>query len=293
MQIPVKHWLIGAVLAIVIGGAGIAWQRDPAEPAVQSTNIRPAPLPAASPPLPSAPQVPGVQPISASIAINDTALSAQVERLLSTQDPGSAYTAYFLVTACTMFNRHRDMKLYDPQLKAEREASASERQSMTKMCSEMTERERVARLDYLAMAVKGRVEGAAWTFAAEGPFGDPSALKTRPDDPLVQQWKTTATTQLSQAAEAGDMTVLLVWGLQLLHGSELTEKNPVLGYSYLLAFGFIQLNRAGPNDPGAQAYRDGSPMMIALAGNLTMEQRAAAVAMGRSIADKLTPNHRS
>jgi hypothetical protein len=155
------------------------------------------------------------------------------------------------------------------------------------MCTGMTERERLARLDYLAIAVKGGVEGAAWTFANEGPFGDPSALKTRPDDPLVQEWKTTATTQLTQAAEAGDQMVLLVWGLQLLSGSGFAEKNPVLGLSYLLAFGFIQSDRAGPGDPGAQMYKDGSTMINALAGNLTAEQRAAAVATGRSIADKL------
>jgi len=104
---------------------------------------------------------------------------------------------------------------------------------------------------------------------------------------LVQEWKTTATTQLSQAAEAGDMLTLLLWGLQLLHGSELTEKNPLLGYSYLLAYGFIELNRLGPNNPEAQTYREGSPMMIAMGGSLTIEQRATAAAMGRSIADKL------
>jgi hypothetical protein len=287
MQIRSKRLLIGAVLAIVIVAAGIAWKRDPAAPALESTTIRPAPLQAASPARSLAPQVPAIQPIPASIANSDESLSVQVEKLLATQDPGSAYAAYFLVTACTRFNRHLDMKLFDPKLQAERDVNASERQSLTKMCSGMTERDRMARLDYLAMAVKGKVAGATWTFAAEGPLGDPSALKTRPDDPLVQEWKKTATTQLSQAAETGDMTALLIWGLQLLHGSDLTEKNPLLGYSYLLAFGFIQSNRLGPNNSEAQTYRDGSPMMNALAGNLTMEQRAAAVTMGRSIADKL------
>jgi len=287
MQIRSKRVLIGAVLAIVIVGAGIAWKRDPAAPAVQSADIRPAPVPAASPPRSLAPQVPGVQPVLASIANSNESLRVQVDRLLATQEPRSAYAAYFLVSGCTMFNRHRDMKLFDPKLQAERDMTASERQGLTKLCSEMTERERTARLDYLAKAVKGKVEGAAWTFAAEGPFGDSSALKTRPDDPLVQEWKTTATTQLSQAAEAGDMLTLLVWGLQLLSGSELTEKNPQLGYSYLLAYGFIQLDRLGQNDPAAQTYREGSPMMNAMGGNLTMEQRAAAAVMGRSIADKL------
>jgi hypothetical protein len=287
MQIVEKRWLAGAVLAIFIAAAGLTWMHEPAESVTQRVETPLAPAPSNIPALPRTPQAPAVQALTASIANDDQGLSVQVERLLATHKPASAYAAYFLVSACTTFNRHVDMKLYDDKLHAQRDMNASERQHLTKMCSGMTERERMARLDYLATAVKGGVEGAAWTFATEGPFGDPSALKTRPNDPLVQAWKTTATTQLTQAAEAGDLMVLLVWGLQLLTGSELTEKNPLLGFSYLLAFGFVQSDRLGPTDPGAQMYKDGSPMMNAFAGSLTAEQRAAAVATGRGIADKL------
>ena len=287
MQIEKNRLLIGAALAIVVAAASLTWMHKPAEPVLRSVDTPPTPMPKVNPVSSASPQLLRVPPVTASIANDDQTLGVQVERLLATNKAGSAYAAYYLVLACTTFNRHLDMKLYDDKLHVQRDMNASERQHLTKMCAGMTERERLARLDYLAIAVKGGVEGAAWTFATEGPFGDPSALKTRPNDPLVQAWKTTATTQLTQAAEDGDLVVLLVWGLQLLGGSEIAEKNPVLGLSYLLAFGFVQSDRMGPADPGAQMYKDGSPMMSALAGTLTAEQRAAAVATGRGIADKL------
>lgn len=51
----------------------------------------------------------------------------------------------------------------------------------------MTERMRLSRFDYLAVAVKAGISGALIQMATEGPFGDSTALSTRPDDPLVQE----------------------------------------------------------------------------------------------------------
>ena len=67
-----------------------------------------------------------------------------------------------------------------------------EKQHDARLCGPMTERERQARLDYLAIALEAGVRGAAEAFLEAGPFGDPSALQTRPDDPLVKEWKATA-----------------------------------------------------------------------------------------------------
>jgi hypothetical protein len=148
----------------------------------------------------------------------------------------------------------------------------------------MTERERQARLDHLAMAVKAGVPSAAWIFATEGPFGDPSALKTRRDDPLVQAWKATATAQLVRDAERGEPATLIAWGMEKLNGSDFTDKDSVGGYGYLLAFGMIQADREGSGDTGAQLYAEGSAMMNAIAAGLTPQQRATALAEARRIA---------
>lgn len=275
------------LVLIVIVVAGFAWMRSGTEadaPAADTSPPTPAPVAVRAPPAPK--RVPDRAPLPASIATSGLLLSEQVKHLLATQAPQDAYTAYFLISACTMFNRKHDLTLYDDKLRAGRAMTADERRHMTGMCGAMTERERQARLDYLAIAVKAGIPGAAWSYAAEGPFGDPSALQTRPDDALVQAWKQTARAQLVDAAEAGDPITLVTWGVQNISGSDLAARDPVLGYGYLLAFGLIDAYRNGPNSPGALAYRDDSAMMNALAGDLTPEQRAVALAAAQRIAQR-------
>lgn len=281
-----KSSLIAALCAVVVG-AGLAWRHIPAEP-TRSGSEAPMPTKRSSVPKAMPASAPSPLAVPASVAASSRTLKEQVENLLATHDPKDAYTAYFLVKACTMFNRDVEFKLSDSNGN-KREMSATERQQLTKMCSGMTERERQSRLDYLAEAVKGGVPMSAWTFASEGPFGDHSALETRPEDPLVKEWKVKAATQLTQAADSGDSVALIVWGLQLLNGSSLTPKDPVLGYGYLLAFGLIQAERIGPNDAGAQTYKDGSPLMTVFSRDLNPEQRAAALANAQLIAEKAKP----
>lgn len=279
-----KGWLIAALCLAI--GAGLAWRRVPDEqtqsggqaPVSKQASIVPKAVPA---PLPNP-----VVVVPAAVAASGQTLKEQVNGLLAMQNPNDAYAAYILVKACTMFNRDVEFKLSDNQGN-KREMTATERQQLTKMCSGMSERERQSRLDYLTKAVKGGVPMAALSFATEGPFGDPSALETRPDDPLVKEWKVTATTQLNQAADSGDIATLIVWGFQLLNGSNLTPKNPVLGYGYLLAYGLIQADRIGPGDPSAQTYKEGSPLMTVLSRDLKPEQQAAALANAQLIADQV------
>ena len=284
-----KGCLIAALCAIVVS-AGLAWRRVPAEPTHAGT-VAPKPGQVSG----DRRDIPGTVgnsvTVPASVAASARSLKEQVETLLATDDPKDAYGAYFLVTACTEFRRDAEFRLRDDNGN-KREMTAAERRQLTGMCSGMTERERQSRLDHLAKAVKGRVPMAALSFATEGPFGDPSALVTRPEDPLVKEWKVTAATQLTQAADAGDVATLIVWGFQLLGGSDLAPRDPVLGYGYLLAYGLVQTDRMGAGDVGAQTYKDGSQLMTALSHDLSREQRAAAMANARAIADKARRQHR-
>jgi hypothetical protein len=289
MEQSVERWLVGAFAAAGIAAAIIAWTRhstDAAAPVVVAAQA-PGPAQLARPQPPAPAQLATVLPASMLGADAGLSLSVQVARLLATHDPQDAYTAYMLVSSCARFNRSHDLQVFDDKLRAARSISAAERQGLTAMCGAMTERERLARLDYLAIAVKAGVPGAAWTFAAEGPFGDPSALATRPDDPLVREWKATAATQLTQAAEAGDVTSLMLWGLQKLAGSELTDKHPAVGYGYLLATSLIAADSAGVNHPSARFYAEGSEMMNVMGGTLTPAQRAAAMIEARRIAARV------
>lgn len=183
MRMHTKLCLIGALVVAAFIVAGSVWKKRDGGGGIVSTvaapqNPTPPAAPLASPTIPAMP----VMPAALLAGPGDVLLADQVQRLLATHDPQDAHTAYLLVTSCAMFNDTHDLELYDRVQRANRRMTADERRHITAMCGKMTERERLARLDYLATAVKGGVAGAAWTFAAEGPFGDPSALQTRPDD---------------------------------------------------------------------------------------------------------------
>lgn len=280
--------LAGAVLA-----GALAWASWPANTAAPPpTHDASAGKPRAHAPARAA--APGGAPTAAFAAAGDPPLQAQVARLLATRDPGDALRAYQLVADCDGFNRNHDLLVYDEEearrwkgdtLPGYRGLNDNEKARETRVCSGMTERERVARLDYLAAAVAAGVPGAAVAFALEGPFGDPSALRTRPDDPLVLAWKATARARLSEAAEAGDMLALNYWQGQTAMGTALTEQNTALSYRYLVAQGLIEGDRFGPNNGIAKFYAPDSGVANGMAGDLSAAQRAAEVAAARRIAD--------
>ncbi|MBD8626720.1 hypothetical protein IFT64_07230 [Oxalobacteraceae sp. CFBP 8753] len=283
MEKRLQQWLVAAFVVAGIGAAGLMWSSSTRETVVDVAGAPPPDAPHAAVPVP-AQAVSAAVPASVLAAAVNPNLSAHVADLLASHDPYDAYAAYMLVSTCASFNRRQDLEVHDSKLGAKRALNADERRNMTRMCGAMTERERLARLDYLATAVKAGVPGAAWMHAVEGPFGDPSALTTRPDDPLVREWKATAASQLDTAAEAGDTTALLLWGMQKLTGSDLTDKHPVQGYGYLVAVGMIDAQVAQPGDRSPQMFAEGSGLLTALGGQLTQEQRAAAVAEARRIA---------
>ena len=283
MKKRLQEWLVGALVVAGIGVAGLMWNSSTREPAVAVAGAPPPDVPRAAMPVP-AQAVPAAVPASVLAAAVNQNLSAHVADLLASHDPYDAYAAYLLVSGCASFNRRHDLEVHDGKAGAKRALNAEERRNMTRMCGAMTERERLARLDYLATAVKAGVPGAAWMHAAEGPFGDPSALTTRPDDPLVREWKATAASQLDTAAETGDTTVLMLWGMQRFAGSDLTDRHPVQGYGYLVAVGLIEAEVAQPGDRSPQMFAEGSGLLTALGGQLTQEQRAAALAEARRIA---------
>ena len=79
----------------------------------------------------------------------------------------------------------------------------------------------------------------------------------------------------------------MIWGFQNLSGSDLADKQPVLGYIYLLARGFIDADRFGASSSAAQTYAEGSQLMSAMASRLDPGQREAALAAARRLADKV------
>jgi hypothetical protein len=282
-----EKYIWAAVVGVVVTVA-LGWN------ATHTVDQGPAPLPA--------PQTSQAQPGGASIAktkparlaapgADEAPLAEQVEQLAATHDPENEYKAYWLIRDCEAFNRVHDNLIMDiDQLTKNnqwfpfRGMTDSEKQHETKVCTGMTERMRTSRFNYLADAVKAGVSGAVVQVVDEGPFGDRSALTTRPDDPLVQEWTATVKEQLSKQAESGDLVTLnYLWAHRLM-GDALIPKDPALAYRYAVALGLIFKEVDGPQGIGATMYAPDGNLAQSIP-DLSAEQRAAELAAARHIAD--------
>jgi hypothetical protein len=288
-----------ALAALVLGVAGsIAWRQAGHDAADPPAAPSPARVHSPALPAPAAIHAPAASHTTAPFAPGADAppLQVQVERLLATHDPQNAYRAYQMVANCATFNANGDRLIFDQDevkrwkgdsLPGFRGMTDDEKRHDAKVCAGMTERERQNRLDYLTIAARAGVTGAAESFMEEGPFGDKSALRTRPDDPLVREWKDTVRTQMTRAAESGaDLGALLVWQHAVSAGSDAVDKDPALAYRYSLAVGMVESDLIGPDTPLAKIYAPDSGTVTALAAALSPQQRAAELAAAQAIAER-------
>ena len=281
-----ERYIWAAVAGILIV-SGFGW--NAAHPVSQDVGTTPTPAPKARPAIATAARV-----VPATLGAQDpeeAPLGKQLEQLIATHDPQDEYKAYWLIRDCEDFNREHDRLIFDLDevtqkhgLFPYRAMKDSEKQHDAKLCAGMTERTRTSRFDYLADAAKAGVSGAAVEVAQEGPFGDHSALKARPDDPLVQEWKANLKDQLAKEAETGDLVTLNFLWVRSLMGDELIAKDQALAYRYAIAQGLIFKEVQGPESVAATIYAPDGQLMQTFA-SLSAEQRAAEVVAARHIAD--------
>jgi hypothetical protein len=283
----VEKWLIGTLSVGVIAAGLLAWQESRngvahtamiARPAVPQA---PAPEPAARPNvIPAPPTEPG--------------LTEQIDRLMATRDAANALRAYRLLADCATFNIEHDRLVFDAAeiknwkgdtLPGYRGMNEGEKLHDAKLCGGMTERQRQSRLDYLAIAAKAGTPGAAQAFVEEGPFGDRTALTSRPNDPLVLEWKALAIAQLTSAADGGEEMAMHFLANVSVNGNEVIEKNPGLAYRYFSALGLVYRERFGADQALSKAYADDGAMLTAIAANLSPQERAFELAAARRLAD--------
>ncbi|WP_332851615.1 hypothetical protein [Duganella sp. S19_KUP01_CR8] len=157
-------------------------------------------------------------------------LAQQVDQLVATARPSDAYDAYWLVQNCIDFQRTGDLAVADGDFM--RPANQAEKFAEKLLCAEMTERMKTARLEHLTLAAKAGIDGADLTFLQTGPFGDPSALESRPDDPLVRAWKAEALGYLEVKAQQGDIPSIITLLGEYNEDSELLKQHPVAALRY-------------------------------------------------------------
>jgi len=282
------RFIIGIAIllsALALIGAAI-WE----QPGVETTAAAPAPTPSPAP-VQRAQTAPGTAAPMAPAAT----LAEQVDALIATRDPQKAWEAYRLLADCTSFNRDGDRLIFEEEgalpkndgaLPGFRAMTEPEKRRDAVLCAAMTERMRQSRIDYLTIAARAGIPGAAIAQVSEGPFGDRSALKTRPDDPLVQAWKTQVQEQLARIAEEqADVGVLSYLSAMRTVGSDVFEKDPALAYRYGVAMGLIMQELVGADNELARSYRADGGLMENAASTLTMQERAAQLAQAQRIAD--------
>ncbi|MES2160064.1 MAG: hypothetical protein V4476_02810 [Pseudomonadota bacterium] len=160
-------------------------------------------------------------------------LAQQVDRLAATGRPADAFDAYWLVQTCMDFQRSGDLAVADGDFM--RPANQAEKSAEKVLCADMTERIRAARLVHLALAAKAGIDSADLAFLQAGPFGDPSALESRPDDPLVRAWKTEALGYLEAQAQQGRVPSMIALLGEYNEDSELQKQYPMSALRYAIA----------------------------------------------------------
>ena len=263
------------VLITVAALAALAWACWPAPQAVAPAVLTPAPAGRSLSSYFAIDARPAPPPLPASAA---PTLAGQLERLAASGSAADAYAAYNLLDDCLVFRQEGRL----PALELERgsEMTAEEKQAENQLCADLTERQKSARLDYLAAAAKAGVPGTATRVMQEGPFGDRSALRSRPDDPLVLAWKQQAIAQLTAQAEQADLSSVSTLMMAYLADGDVVKKDAPQAYGYLLALRMAYDDMLAPG--AANPYQDS--YWHWLRDELTPEQQAAAMRKAGMIA---------
>ena len=207
-------------------------------------------------------------------------LAQQLARLDASGKPEDAYAAYNLLDDCIAFQQEGRLPALEFELG--REMTAEEKAAQRQLCGGLTQRQRDARLGYLATAARAGVPGAATLFLSEGPFGDRSALRNRPDDPLVQQWKQQAIAQLTAQADQAELASVSTLMMAYLRDGDVVQKDAPQAYGYLLALRMAYDDMLAPG--ATNPYQD--EYWHWLQDELTPAQQTAAMARAQAIAAK-------
>ncbi|NIA55449.1 hypothetical protein HAV22_17570 [Massilia sp. TW-1] len=248
-----------AALGLVVVLVAPAWRApQPAAPAPASIPVPAAPSPAAGAPawLSDVPAPAPVEP-----------LAHRIDRLAASGDARDAYRAWWLLHACVVFERTGRLPERDGD---EPDTLADPAHA----CATLNERTKMARIDHLERAARAGVDGALAELVEEGPFGDPTALMTRPDDPLVKEWKARVNGMLSAQAEDGYWSSLyqLFTGFWFGHPAIAADRQSALAYGIALRDIMVKLDGV----PEPQAIPFNGPFLDEIGTGLTQAEKARA-----------------
>jgi hypothetical protein len=265
----------GAVLGLVVVLVLPAWRSPPpAGPAPAALPVRAA-SPAATAGATGPAWLSGLgAPPPVPEAVPAEPLARRIERLAASDDPHDAFQAWWLLHACVVFERTGRLPARDG---TDRELLADPAHA----CATLNERMKMARIDHLERAARAGVDGALAELVEEGPFGDPTALITRPDDPLVKEWKARVNGMLDEQAEQGYWSSLyqLFTGFWFGHPAIAADRQSALAYGMALRDIMVKLDGV----PEQQAIPFNGPFLDEIGAGLTSAEKARAQARADAI----------
>jgi hypothetical protein len=145
-------------------------------------------------------------------------------------DKDAAYNVYQAAAVCA--SNDEPAPAYDSA--AELEQFLDQRKKLLALCAGVNSAQLQERLSFLALAARaGKVE-AQIDYFMEGPYGRDTDLAKSADDPVVQQWKTEAVTELKSAAGQGEPFALALLA-QVYGAGELLPRDAKLSLAYKVA----------------------------------------------------------
>ncbi|MGB9110141.1 MAG: hypothetical protein WCC39_15760 [Telluria sp.] len=121
----------------------------------------------------------------------------EVAALTATRKPQDALQAYGIIEGCEAMRYLFEMDGMPPAFLPRK-----------KQCATITDGMRRSMYDYLRAAAFAASPGVGSPWFRYGPSGDKDALKTRPNDPAVIEWKQNALALVTRDADAGDINAM-------------------------------------------------------------------------------------
>lgn len=211
----------------------------------------------------------------------------EFDHLTKSSSPKDYFQAYMLAQACIWSREsQRDAEMTpqanrDADTQRQLDSGALELQSKT-ACGDLSDEQLAQRQSYLAKAAEAGVPMAALRLSAEGPFGDPSALITRPDDPAVLEWRKHVVELLKLATTKGDISAMESLSNMYFSGTGVVEgRDPAKALQYQTAMWEAWKNSTGKISPFAERR------INELSTGLTPEQVEAAKQAGQLLAMRI------
>jgi hypothetical protein len=205
-----------------------------------------------------------------------------ITALTVTRNPSDALKAYQIIDGCESLRAMFQLDPMPPVLLSQK-----------KRCASITDVMRRSKYDYLSTAAYAGVLGVGSEWLRHGPSGDLDALRSRPNDPLVVEWKKQARALVMHDGDQGDINALQ----DLINGyagkTPIFDADPSRELAYAMAYKEVvdqlQLGMAIPGQPTDE-------QLAALAAKLSPEQVAWAISKARTIVaargKRVTPANR-